>query len=101
MSAYDLAISMWRMAVPVIAGWVATLLVQINVSVDEQQLSNFLVGGFILLYYGLFRTLESQVSPKFGWFLGLAKPPTYPTKPSPEPAGATNSPNPPYGPPPV
>ncbi|NIY68007.1 hypothetical protein [Streptomyces malaysiensis] len=101
MTVYDWACSIWRMVVPVIAGWIVTLLVQINVDVDEQSLSNALVAGFVIVYYGLFRTLESKVSPVFGWFLGLARPPAYPPKPAPEPTLTTKQSNAPYGPPPT
>ncbi|MEW1922316.1 hypothetical protein [Streptomyces sp. NPDC088360] len=101
MTFYDWAVSVWRTLVPVAVGWVATLLVQINVDVDEQALSNALVAGFALVYYGLFRTLEAKVSPAFGWLLGLAKPPSYPAKPAKEPAAPRKHPHSPYGPPPV
>ncbi|MFD9815083.1 hypothetical protein [Streptomyces sp. NPDC059080] len=94
MPVYDWAVSVWRMVVPVIVGWIVAFLVQINVDVDEQALSNALVAGFTLVYYGLFRTLEAKVSPAFGWFLGLARPPSYPQK-------QAKTPNPVYGQPPV
>ncbi|WP_405667860.1 hypothetical protein [Streptomyces sp. NBC_00055] len=83
MTVYDWAVSLWRTAVPIIVGWVAALLVQINVTIGQQALSNALVAAFGASYYGLFRLLEAKVSPGFGWFLGLARPPSYPT-----PAGA-------------
>jgi hypothetical protein len=101
MTFYDWVVSVWRMLVPVIVGWVVTLLVQINVTVDEQALSNALVAGFTLVYYGIFRTLEARVSPAFGWFLGLARPPSYPTKPDTAPRATPTSTTSPYGTPPV
>ncbi|MET9360330.1 hypothetical protein ABZX93_05425 [Streptomyces sp. NPDC006632] len=94
MSVYDWAVSLWRTAVPIIVGWAAALLVQINVDIDETALSNGLVAAFTAVYYGLFRLLEAKVNPRFGWFLGLARPPSYPQKPA-------KAPNPVYGPPPV
>ncbi|MGW1180092.1 hypothetical protein ACWD7Y_04145 [Streptomyces drozdowiczii] len=94
MSVYDWAVSLWRTAVPIIVGWVAALLVQINVDIDQQALSSGLVAAFSAVYYGLFRLLETKVSPGFGWFLGLARPPSYPQKPA-------KAPNPVYGTPPV
>ena len=78
MSVYDVLVSLWRTAVPVIVGWAGALLARIYIQVDDQALSQALVGGFVLVYYGLFRLLEAKVSPSFGWLLGLAKPPTYP-----------------------
>ncbi|MFH9731926.1 hypothetical protein [Streptomyces sp. NPDC017260] len=78
MTVYDVLVSLWRTAVPVIVGWVAALLARIYIDVDEQALSQALVAGFAVVYYGLFRLLEAKVSPAFGWFLGLARPPVYP-----------------------
>ncbi|WP_125936323.1 hypothetical protein [Streptomyces sp. WAC 06738] len=54
------------------------LLARIYIHVDEQALSQALVGLFALVYYGVFRLLEAKVHPSFGWLLGLARPPTYP-----------------------
>ncbi|MFI7083829.1 hypothetical protein ACIBUR_09505 [Streptomyces anulatus] len=82
MTVYDVLVSLWRTAVPIVVGWVAALLAHIYVDVDEVALSQALVGIFGVLYYGLFRLLEAKVSPAFGWFLGLAKPPAYPTRPT-------------------
>lgn len=78
MTVYDVLVSLWRTAVPVIVGWVAALLARIYIDVDEQALSQALVAIFAMVYYGLFRVLEAKISPAFGWFLGLAKPPAYP-----------------------
>jgi len=78
MTVYDVLVSWWRTAVPVIVGWVAALLARIYIHVDDQALSQALVGAFAVVYYGLFRLLEAKVSPAFGWLLGLAKPPAYP-----------------------
>ncbi|MGW3153662.1 hypothetical protein [Streptomyces sp. NPDC001089] len=78
MTVYDVAVSLWRTAVPLVVGWVAALLARIYIDVDEAALSQALVGAFALLYYGVFRLLEAKVSPSFGWLLGLAKPPIYP-----------------------
>jgi hypothetical protein len=79
MTAYDVLVSLWRQAVPAIVGWVAALLARIYIDVDEQALSQALVVIFGLAYYGLFRLLEAKVNPSFGWFLGLARPPVYPS----------------------
>ncbi|MFC9505353.1 hypothetical protein [Streptomyces sp. NPDC057002] len=94
MTVYDVLVSLWRTAVPVIVGWVAALLARIYIDVDEQALAQALVGAFALVYYGLFRVLEAKVSPAFGWFLGLARPPAYPVPPA-------KPHNPIYGPPPA
>ncbi|MEU9050215.1 hypothetical protein AB0D37_07380 [Streptomyces sp. NPDC048384] len=92
MTVYDVLVSLWRTAVPVIVGTLAALLAHIYIDVDEQALTQVLVGAFSLVYYGLFRVLEAKVSPSFGWFLGLARPPAYPTPPA-------KPHNPMYGPP--
>ena len=78
MTVYDVLVSLWRTAVPVIVGWVAALLARIYIDVDELALSQALVALFALVYYGVFRVLEVKVSPAFGWLLGLARPPAYP-----------------------
>ena len=80
MTVYDVLVSLWRTAVPVIVGWVGALLARIYVDVDEQALAQALVAIFTVVYYGLFRVLEAKVSPAFGWFLGLARPPAYPNE---------------------
>ncbi|MFJ4686420.1 hypothetical protein [Streptomyces sp. NPDC088789] len=94
MTLYDLLCSWWRTAVPVIVGWLGTLLAGIYVDIDEQALAGGLTAAFAVVYYGLFRLLETKASPAFGWFLGLARPPAYPTPPA-------KPHNPIYGPPPV
>lgn len=78
MNLYDVLASLWRTAVPVIVGCVGAVLAHIYIDVDDQALSQVLVAAFAIVYHGLFRLLEAKVSPGFGWFLGLAKPPTYP-----------------------
>ncbi|WP_329272066.1 hypothetical protein [Streptomyces sp. NBC_01451] len=82
MTVYDVLVSLWRTAVPIIVGWVGALLAHIYIDVDEQALSQSLAAVFAVVYYGLFRLLEAKVSPAFGWLLGLARPPAY-TKPDP------------------
>jgi hypothetical protein len=78
MTLYDVLASLWRTAVPVIAGCVGAVLAHIYIDVDDQELSQALVAAFAIVYHGLFRLLEAKVSPAFGWFLGLARPPVYP-----------------------
>ncbi|MET9470581.1 hypothetical protein [Streptomyces sp. NPDC002922] len=91
MTVYDWVVSLWRTVVPTIVGFAATTLAHIYIAVDQQALATALMAGFITVYYGLFRFLEARVSRKFGWFLGLAKPPVYPTKPTPVPTPARTS----------
>ncbi|MFB7311665.1 hypothetical protein [Streptomyces sp. NPDC056192] len=77
MTVYDWVVSLWRTVVPTIVGFAATALAHIYIAVDQQALATALMAGFITVYYGLFRLLEAKASPKFGWFLGLARPPSY------------------------
>ncbi|MFF8283384.1 hypothetical protein ACF06W_11750 [Streptomyces albus] len=81
MTFYDWTVSLWRTVVPILVGWVAALLVHINVDINEEAFTSGLTAAFSAVYYGLFRLLETRVSPAFGWFLGLARPPAYPSKP--------------------
>ncbi|MET8342409.1 hypothetical protein [Streptomyces microflavus] len=101
MTVYDWFVSLWRTVIPTLVGFAATALAHVYIDVDEQALATALMAGFITVYYGLFRFLEARVNPKFGWFLGLARPPAYPTKPTPAQQPVTRNPNSSYGPPPV
>ncbi|MEV5265239.1 hypothetical protein [Streptomyces werraensis] len=80
MSVYDTLISLWRTTVPVLAGWLAANLARVYIEIDEGSLQQGLVVAFTVAYYGLFRTLETKVSPAFGWLLGMARPPVYPAR---------------------
>ncbi|WP_411087742.1 hypothetical protein [Streptomyces sp. 061-3] len=101
MTVYDWVVSLWRTVVPTIVGFAATALAHIYIAVDQQALATALMAGFITVYYGLFRFLEARVSRKFGWFLGLAKPPVYPIPSAAQPRADKTHTNSPYGPPPV
>lgn len=78
MTVFDVLASLWRTAVPVIVGCVGAILAHVYIDIDQQALAQWLVAVFAIVYHGLFRLLESKVSPSFGWFLGLARPPVYP-----------------------
>lgn len=75
--------SIVRTATPLIVGAVAAWLVSVNFPVDAelQEALTLATGGvFTVLYYGATRVLETYVTPKFGWLLGLAKQPVYAPK---------------------
>jgi hypothetical protein len=79
----DFITSLIRSYVPLIVGAVAAFFTSRNVKVDAQSLAGLtaaLSGLFYGLYYGIVRLFEKYVSPKFGWFLGYAKSPVYPTE---------------------
>ncbi|MFE5853247.1 hypothetical protein ACFQ61_08500 [Streptomyces sp. NPDC056500] len=80
MTVYDWLVSLWRTVVPTLAGLVASALTRLFIDIDEEALAGALMAGFVTAYYGLFRWLEVRVNPRFGIFLGLARPPTYPNK---------------------
>lgn len=76
--------SIVRTVVPLLAGLVITGLITIGWAPDDTQQQNLLAQISAVLtviitalYYAVVRFLETHVSPKFGWLLGLAKQPTY------------------------
>jgi len=76
----DFGTSAVRTLVPIAAGFVLTLLVNLGVDLDADAslaLSTFLTSLFTAVYYLVVRFLEDHVNPKWGWLLGLAKGPTY------------------------
>jgi len=76
----DLGISYVRTLVPVVAGFIITLLVNWGINLDEDTtvaLNALLMGLFTSAWYTLARVLETKVSEKFGWLLLAPKPPTY------------------------
>jgi hypothetical protein len=79
MTVYDTLASLWRTAVPIVVGTLVALLAHAGIGVDSPALTLWLGGAFSAGYYALFRVLEAHVSPRFGWLLGLARPPAYPS----------------------
>lgn len=72
--------SLVRTYVPWLAGVIITWLVSLGVPLDPEVQPALLVvltGITSALYYGIARLLETHVSPKFGWMLGVAKQPDY------------------------
>lgn len=62
--------------VGMVLGWIATL----GITLDEQfepALTLVIGGAFAAIYHIAVRLLETYVTPKFGWLLGLAKQPDY------------------------
>lgn len=77
--------SIVRTLVPIIVGAVIGFAVTNGIALDpefELALTLAITGAFQGLYYIVVRLFEKYVSPKFGWLLGLAKAPEYPTEPT-------------------
>ena len=80
-SLFDSAV---RTVVPIVVGAVIGWAVTNGITLDDQfevALTLAITGAFQGLYYIAVRLFETYVSPKFGWFLGLAKEPVYPSAP--------------------
>lgn len=76
----DLRDSIIRTLTPVIVGAILGWLASINLPVDdglEPALIIAITGAFQALYYIAVRLVETYVTPKFGWLLGLKKEPLY------------------------
>ena len=74
-------ISLIRTIVPVIVGQVMMWAAAQGIVDSTGQISALLITGltvlFTAIYYWVIRFLETQVSSKFGWFLGVPKSPKY------------------------
>lgn len=76
----DFGISLVRTVVPIVAGFIITLLVNLGIELDESgavALNAFLTSLFTALYYLVARFMETKVGAQWGWLLGLPKGPTY------------------------
>lgn len=87
MTVYDWLASLWRTLVPYVVGFAGVQLARLGIDLDDASLTAALVGGFGTVYYALFRLAEQHLSPSFGWFLGLGRPPVYPKPTSGKHAG--------------
>lgn len=71
--------SIVRTIVPIVVGAVLAWIASLGITLDpefEPLLGTVLTGAFTGLYYIAVRLLETYLSPKLGWLLGLAKTPT-------------------------
>lgn len=75
----DIGSSIVRTVVPLVVGVVVAWLARHNVdgSAYADFLSAVVAAVVTTVYYAVVRVLETYVKPRFGWLLGLAKPPTY------------------------
>jgi hypothetical protein len=79
MTVYDTLASLWRTLVPLLVGTAAAWLAHAGIGVDSAAATAWLGAAFSSAYYALFRVLEAHASERFGWLLGLARPPQYPS----------------------
>lgn len=79
MTLYDYLASLWRTVVPLLVGVLGTWLAHAGIGIDSTLVASWLGGAFASVYYAAFRLAEAHVSPAWGWLLGLARPPKYPT----------------------
>jgi hypothetical protein len=75
----NLFTSLVRTVVPLIAGFLITQLVRLGVTLDEATVTTFVEAVVTAAYYALFRFAETRLGAGFGWFLGMARPPQYPS----------------------
>ncbi|PVE94982.1 hypothetical protein [Microbacterium sp. TPD7012] len=72
--------SLVRTFTPIVVGAVLAWFTTAGIALDpefETALTLAVGGAFAGVYYLAVRLFELYVSPKFGWLLGLAKPPVY------------------------
>lgn len=82
----DLAVSLVRTGVTVLAGVLVSWAVRHGLNLDQQSVTGWLTPIAIAGYYAVVRVAETYV-PALGWLLGMAKPPKYtpPVVPAPAP----------------
>lgn len=81
----NLYVSLLRTGVPAIAGALVAFALRYGLDLNASALTEVLTPLAAFLYYGAFRLAETQLSPRFGWLLGYARPPQYETAPVPLP----------------
>lgn len=75
--------SLVRTFTPIVVGYVLGWFATAGIELDEKfaPALTALVGAVLSgIYYVAVRLLETYVTPKFGWLLGLAKTPEYSTR---------------------
>jgi hypothetical protein len=69
--------SVVRTLVPVVVGSVLAALASVGFDLPEGLVTEVVATVIITLYYAAVRLLEVNVSPTWGWLLGVAKVPQY------------------------
>jgi len=78
----DAIVALIRTVVPAIVGSAIAWLIAQGVDLDADDVETIGVAVVTIcigLYYFLVTLLERKVNPAFGWLLGYATPPTYPS----------------------
>lgn len=73
----DIFASVIRTAVPFLVGLFLAIPAVAVLNVDQEAATGAVTFFVTTAYYAVFRWLETHVDSRFGWLLGLAKPPTY------------------------
>ncbi|MFJ7422721.1 hypothetical protein ACIQXD_29580 [Streptomyces uncialis] len=73
----NLYVSALRTVVPWLAGLLITEAAALGLDLDPGAAEHAVTLGVVVAYYTLFRWAEQRLSPRFGWLLGYAKPPSY------------------------
>ncbi|MFB6893099.1 hypothetical protein ACFCX4_27735 [Kitasatospora sp. NPDC056327] len=81
---YQLTLSLWRTCVPFVVAFLVVEAARLGIRLDDASVTSALVTGFGTVYYAAFRYLEHRFGARWGWFLGAARPPSYP-QPGPAP----------------
>lgn len=71
--------SFTRTLVPLIVGYVVSLAARHGWHINDDQAASTITAVGAYLYYAAARFLETHASSKFGWLLGDARQPVYPT----------------------
>lgn len=69
----DYAASLIRTVVPMAVGFLVSLFPDL----DTVAASTFLASLLGAVYYALVRLAEAKLGPRWGWLLGLPRPPSY------------------------
>ncbi|GAA1415355.1 hypothetical protein GCM10009639_69380 [Kitasatospora putterlickiae] len=88
---YRLTLSLWRTCVPYVVAFLVVEAARLGIELDDASVTAALVTGFGTVYYAAFRFLEERFGASWGWFLGAARPPSYPPSASSAPSAATGS----------
>lgn len=76
----NLYASLLRTGIPALVGWLFALSTRYGLELDSTALTGVLTPVCIFVYYAVFRLAEKYLSPRFGWLLGFARPPEYPSR---------------------
>lgn len=76
----SLPISIVRTVVPIVVGWVLGLPIADWLGITAEQATQAVSAVLAAAWYVLFRLAEVYLTPRLGWFLGVASAPEYQPK---------------------